>query len=218
MKINLLLVTTLLIMILPQCEPVKESLELPILGRDQIVEKEVDGEIVYDTIQHRIADFGFLDQDSTLITNETFAGQVYVADFFFTSCPTICPVMKREMLRVYEAFENEPELAILSHTIDPKHDDVKTLRAFAENLGIKSDKWHFVTGDKDDIFELAETSYYIVANEDLAAPGGIVHSGAFLLIDKKGRIRGVYDGTIPEQVDLLMKDINKLIKKNDAPK
>ncbi|MEP0368546.1 MAG: SCO family protein [Cyclobacteriaceae bacterium] len=209
-----LLVAIALIM---SCSPVKTQFELPVLGRSEIVEKEVDGKTVYDTIPHTIANFEFVDQDSTIVTNATFEGQVYVADFFFTSCPTICPVMKKQMLRVYEEFENEPEVSILSHTIDPTHDTVALLNNFAKNLGVKSDKWHFVTGDKDKIYEIGETSYMVVANEDEDAPGGYIHSGAFLLIDTQRRIRGVYDGTVPEQVDLLMSDIKKLIKKNDKP-
>ncbi|MEO9475010.1 MAG: SCO family protein [Cyclobacteriaceae bacterium] len=210
----ILLVAIALIM---SCSPVKNQFELPVLGRSEIVEKEVDGKTVYDTIPHTIANFEFVDQDSTFITNATFDGQVYVADFFFTSCPTICPVMKKQMLRIYEEFENEPEVSILSHTIDPTHDTVALLHNFAKNLGVKSDKWHFVTGDKDKIYEIGETSYMVVANEDEDAPGGYIHSGAFLLIDKQRRIRGVYDGTVPEQVDLLISDIKKLIKKNDKP-
>ena len=212
-----ILTVVAIIALIMGCSPVKNQFELPILGRSEIVEKEVDGKTVYDTIPHTIANFEFVDQDSTIVTNATFEGQVYVADFFFTSCPTICPVMKKQMLRVYEEFEDEPEVGILSHSIDPTHDTVALLHNFAKNLGVKSDKWHFVTGDKDKIYEIGETSYMVVANEDEDAPGGYIHSGAFLLIDKQRRIRGVYDGTVPEQVDLLISDIKKLIKKNDKP-
>ncbi len=189
--------------------------ELPILGNKKFVDKEVNGEVVKDTIYHTIRDFAFVDQDSNLVTNETFSDQIYVADFFFTSCPTICPLMKQQMLRVYEAYENESEVAILSHTIDPKHDTVAVLKDFAEKLGVKTEKWHFVTGNKDSIYDIGETSYLVVANEDENAPGGYIHSGAFLLVDKQRRIRGVYDGTIPEQVDILINDIGRLIKKNE---
>ncbi|WP_258103765.1 SCO family protein [Marinoscillum sp. MHG1-6] len=193
----------------------KKNFELPVLGRPEIIEKEVNGKIVKDTVEHTISDFSFVDQNGDTITNETFQNQVYIADFFFTSCPTICPIMKREMLRVYEAYENNPEVAILSHTIDPKHDSVAVLKAFAEQLGVKAEKWHFVTGNQDSIYTIGETSYMVVANDDPNAPGGYIHSGAFLLVDKKRRIRGVYDGTVPEQVDLLIADIKKLTKKND---
>ncbi len=205
----LLLWTTLIV---TGCNPVKSSYELPILGRKEFVEKEVNGQTVTDTLYHTIAPFEFLDQDSTIITNATFNNQVYVADFFFTSCPTICPVMKQQMLRVYQAYENDPEVAIISHTIDPTHDTVALLKDFAQKLGVSSSKWHFVTGDKDEIYDLGEQSYMVVANEDEEAPGGYIHSGAFLLIDKKGRIRGVYDGTVAEQVDVLINDIKRLTR------
>lgn len=195
------------------CDDVKSSYELPVMGRPTIVERSENGKTVYDTIPHTIADFQFVDQDSNIVTNETFKGQVYVADFFFTSCPTICPVMKQQMLRVYEAYEDNPEVAILSHTIDPEYDTVAVLKDFANKLGVSSDKWHFVTGDKEEIYNIGETSYMVVANEDENAPGGFIHSGAFLLIDKKGRIRGVYDGTVPEQVDILINDIKRLTQK-----
>lgn len=195
------------------CDDVKSSYELPVMGRPTIVERSENGKTVYDTIPHTIADFQFVDQDSNIVTNETFKGQVYVADFFFTSCPTICPVMKQQMLRVYEAFEDNPEVSILSHTIDPEYDTVAVLKDFANKLGVSSDKWHFVTGDKEEIYNIGETSYMVVANEDENAPGGFIHSGAFLLIDKKGRIRGVYDGTVPEQVDILINDIKRLTQK-----
>ena len=194
------------------CTEVKDSFELPVLGRPKIVTREVDGTPVTDTIPHRIDRFAFVDQDSTIITNETLQGKIYVADFFFTSCPTICPVMKQQLLRVYDRYHNNPRFAILSHTIDPEYDTVALLHDYAAALGVESDTWHFVTGDKDAIYDIAETSYMVVANEDKNAPGGYIHSGAFLLVDPKGQIRGVYDGTMPDQVDLLIKDISRLMK------
>ncbi len=195
------------------CNEVKSSYELPIYGQKEYVDREVNGKTVTDTLYHTIAPFEFVDQDSSIITNATFNNQVYVADFFFTSCPTICPVMKQQMLRVYEEYKNDPEVAILSHSIDPTHDTVAVLHDFAEKLGVEASKWHFVTGDKDKIYDIGETSYMVVANEDEEAAGGYIHSGAFLLVDKKGRIRGVYDGTVPEQVDVLINDIKRLTKR-----
>ncbi len=192
------------------CGKVNSTYELPILGRSEIVETETESGTTYNTVYHTIADFAFVDQDSNMVTNETFANQVYVADFFFTSCPTICPVMKQQMLRVYEAYKDNPNVGILSHSIDPEYDTVALLHEFAERLGVRSDKWHFVTGEKEDIYEIGEKSYMVVANEDESAPGGFIHSGAFLLVDQKRRIRGVYDGTVPEQVDILINDIKRL--------
>ncbi|MEO9802297.1 MAG: SCO family protein [Reichenbachiella sp.] len=186
--------------------------ELPVMGRKKIVEKEVEGRMVIDTLDHMIADFAFYNQDSVLITNDTFKGQIYVSDFFFTSCPTICPKMKKQMLRIYEKFEDNQHVAILSHSIDPKHDNVQVLHEYAQALGVKSSKWHFVTGDEDAIYNLGEKSYMVTAGEDSEAPGGYIHSGAFLLVDDQRRIRGVYDGTIEEQVDILLSDINVLLQ------
>lgn len=194
------------------CTEVKNSFELPVLGRPKIVAKEINGTSVKDTIPHRIDSFAFLNQDSIWVTNETFKNKVYVADFFFTSCPTICPIMKQQMLRVYDQYKENPAVAILSHTIDPEYDTVGLLHEYANRLGVSSQTWHFVTGDKETIYDLAETSYMVVANEDEEAPGGFIHSGAFLLVDSKGQIRGVYDGTLEEQVDLLIKDIDRLLK------
>jgi protein SCO1 len=178
----------------------KES--LPIFG-----EREVNGT---DTIYHTIAPFQFVDQDSAVITNEVFKDKVYVADFFFTSCRTICPIMKTQMLRVYEATKEMPDVLIVSHSIDPEYDTVALLHDFAKRLGVESKRWHFVTGVKDSIYKIAQTSYFATAMEDKAEPDGFIHSGAFLLIDKKGRIRGKYDGTKEEDVNRLIVDIKKL--------
>lgn len=177
---------------------------LPVFG-----EKEVTAT---DTIYHTIGDFRLVNQDSSVITNETLRGKIYVADFFFTSCRTICPIMKTQMFRVYESIENDPEVLLVSHTIDPEYDTVALLRDYAERLGVKSRKWHFLTGQKDSIYYLAQTSYFATAMEDEAQPDGFIHSGAFLLIDKKGRIRGKYDGTNEEEVNKLLKDIEILKK------
>src|SRR6188768_1513042 len=164
----------------------KKEVPLPIFG-----EREVQGT---DTIYHTIDAFRFVDQDSAEVTNATFKNKIYVADFFFTSCRTICPIMKTQMLRVYDSIENDNDVLLLSHSIDPEYDTVGLLHDFAERLGVKSDKWHFVTGVKDSIYKIAQTSYFATALEDRSEPDGFIHSGAFLLIDGQRRIRGKYDG------------------------
>lgn len=176
--------------------------QLPILGS-----REWNGK---DTTYHTIAQFQFVDQDSSLVNNATFKDKIYVADFFFTSCRTICPIMKTQMLRIYEATQNMPDVLILSHSIDPEYDTVALLHDFADRLGVESKRWHFVTGVKDSIFKIAQTSYFTTAMEDKTEPDGYIHSGAFLLIDKKGRIRGKYDGTKEEDVNRLIGDIKRL--------
>ena len=118
--------------------------------------------------------------------------------------------MKAQMLRVYEATRDMPDVLILSHTIDPEYDTVQLLHDFAKRLGVESNRWHFVTGAKDSIYKIAQTSYFASAMEDKSVPDGFIHSGAFLLIDKQRRIRGKYDGTVEEDVNRLIADIKKL--------
>ena len=186
--------------------------KLPVFGERDIVIHEIDGKKVVDTLYHSISDFSFVDQDSALVTQETFKNKIYVTDFFFTSCRTICPIMKTQMLRVYDTLKNNPDVLILSHTIDPEFDTVALLHDFAQRLGVSSDKWHFVTGVKDSIYNLAQRSYFATAMEDKSEPDGFIHSGAFLLIDKERRIRGKYDGTNENQVNQLIADIAILQK------
>ena len=187
---------------LSACTRVEER--LPILG-----ERAIAGN---DTVYHTIAPFHFTDQDNIGITQESFKDKIYVADFFFTSCRTICPIMKTQMLRVYEATREMPDVLILSHTIDPEYDTVALLHDFARRLGVESKRWHFVTGVKDSIYKIAQTGYFATAMEDKTEPEGFIHSGAFLLIDKQRRIRGKYDGTKEEDVNRLISDIVKLRK------
>lgn len=189
-----------------------KSEKLPILGRSQIKNISSDGGIKADTIYHAIRDFSFTNQDGNTVTQDTFKDKIYVADFFFTTCPTICPIMKTQMLRVYEKYKNNSDVFILSHTIDTKHDSVEVLHEFAERLGVSSNTWHFVTGEQDEIEDLGQKSYMITVREDVDEVGGYLHSGAFLLIDKARRVRGIYDGTKEEKVDFLLKDIDRLIK------
>jgi len=189
---------------------------LPILGRKEIKNVSFEGGIKADTIYHTIRDFSFSNQDGKTITQDTFKDKIYIADFFFTTCPTICPIMKTQMLRVYEKYEDNPEVMILSHTIDPNHDSVEVLHEFADRLGVSSNTWHFVTGDEAEIYDIGQNSYMVTAREDPDEPGGYLHSGAFLLVDKERRIRGIYDGTKEDKVDQLLRDIDKLLKEYEV--
>ncbi|WP_111671977.1 SCO family protein [Algoriphagus litoralis] len=207
MKItNLIVILALLIGI--SCKTESEntsSAELPILGERYVDDNQ-------DTVYHEIADFAFVNQIGDTITDADVEGKIYVADFFFTSCPTICPIMKKEMLRVYEKYQDQPNFKILSHSIDPTHDTQEVLKDYAEKLGVvDASTWNFLTGDQEKIFEIGQTSYLTTAMADQMEPGGFLHSGAFVLVDGKGRIRGVYDGTKSDQVDRLLADIPKLL-------
>jgi len=195
-----LFLVALTLTLFSSCKPKERP--LPIFG-----ERDFNGK---DTVYHTIAPFAFRDQDSTLITNATFKDKIYVADFFFTTCRTICPIMKTQMKRVYDATAKDPDVLILSHTIDPNYDDVDRLHNYARMLEVSSDRWHFVTGVQDSIYKIAQTSYFATAKEEKSEPDGFIHSGAFLLIDKHQRIRGKYDGTREVDVDRLLKDIEKL--------
>lgn len=209
MKIQSVCLAMLAMIVMTACQQAAEK-PLPIFGEREVVVKEVNGQKVADTVYHQIADFKFVDQDSAWVTAETFRDKIYIADFFFTSCRTICPIMKTQMRRVYDSIQSMDDVLILSHTIDPEYDTVALLHDFAERLDVKSAKWHFVTGIKDSIYTLAQTSYFSTAMEDKSEPDGFIHSGAFLLIDKQRHIRGKYDGTKEDDVNRLIADIRKL--------
>lgn len=154
--------------------------------------------------------FSFQNQDGQTVTEAIFTGKVYVTDFFFTTCPSICPVMKRQMHRVYEAYRERSEVLLFSHTIDPEHDTVEVLYNFAAGLGAETGRWQMVTGDQDEIFAMAK-HYMLGAMKNDEVPGGYIHSGSFVLVDRNKRIRGYYNGTKSEEVDALIVDIEKLI-------
>ncbi len=177
---------------------------LPILGNRDV---SASG----DTIYPQVPDFQFIDQDSQVVNNATFAGKAYVVDFFFVHCPTICPKVKANGLRVYEKFKNDDRLLMLSHSIDTKNDTVAALRHHAQKLGIDSKKWHLVTGDHDAIYAIAD-DYFSVAKEDPTSPGGFDHSGRLILVDKNRHVRAFCDGTDAEDVDRFMKDISVLLE------
>ena len=184
------------------CRPEAGCTKLPILGN-----RDIQGQ---DTIYPTIPDFSFVDQDSQLVTNTTFSDRHYVVDFFFISCPTICPTVKKQMLRVYQHFDQRPELAFLSHTIDVRHDTIPRLKAYADGLGVDGQRWHFVTGVEDSIYSIAG-SYFSVAQKDPNSPGGFDHSGRLILVDRHRHVRSFCDGTDPESVDQFIRDIECLL-------
>ena len=161
-------------------------------------------------VPHTISDFEFMDQDSNIINNATFNDKIYVVDFFFTHCPTICPKVKQQMLRIYEKYENDDRVVLLSHTIDTPRDTVPRLKVYANRLEVKTDKWHFVTGDKDKIYEMAK-EYFITAREDEDAPGGYDHSGSLIVVDKNRHVRTFCNGLNEEEVSRMMNDMDKLL-------
>ncbi|MEM6700563.1 MAG: SCO family protein [Bacteroidota bacterium] len=186
------------------CEPNEPEVEqkLPILGN-----RDISGT---DTIYHQIPDFTFVNQDSQIVTNETFANRMYIADFFFTSCPTICPKVKKQMLRLYENYENQDSLLFVSFTVDPKRDTVGKLHQYAGNLDVSTERWHFLTGEKDELYGIAD-DHFSVAKEDPNVPGGFDHSGRLILVDENRYVRAFCDGTDAASVDRFMLDIEKML-------
>lgn len=186
--------------------------KLPIYGlRDTKTVTNSDGSTTVDTVYQTIPKFKFLNQDSSYITNDKFKGKVYVADFFFTSCTTICPIMHRNMKTIFDKFKDNPDVMFLSHTIDFKYDTPSVLKKYAEKLGVDGSKWQFVYGSKDSVYKIAEKSYLVSVQVDSADKQMYVHQGYLVLIDKDRRIRGAYDGTDAGQVAQLTKDIPLLL-------
>jgi len=189
-----------------------ESKKLPYYGEQEVIKKVVDGKEVEQTIYPVIPNFSFINEDGEVVTEKDFKNKVYVADFFFVTCPTICPVMKKNMLTVYNEYKDNPEVKILSHTIDPEHDTPEVLKKYAMDLGVSGKMWQFVTGDKEKIYDIGQKHYMVSALEDSSQAGGYIHSGAFVLIDKDRHIRGMYDGTTEEGTAKLIQDLAVLLK------
>jgi len=146
------------------------------------------------------------------MTAADFKDDIYVADFFFTSCPSICPITEPLMLKVQNKFKDVKDFKLISFSIDPRHDSVPVLKEYATRLGADTKQWSFVFGDEDQIYNLAQKGFLASAQKDSSAPGGYMHSGAFILVDKDKRIRGIYDGVDSVAVNKLIKDIPVLFK------
>lgn len=168
----------------------EEDQKLPLLGTPQTV--EINGKPIQQ--YPIIPDFSFINQNGDTVKRSDLKGKIYVTDFFFTTCPTICPVMKRNLLKVYQA----TDVQLLSHSIDPEHDTPAVLKRYATDLGIQDTRWQFVTGDRKKIYEIGEKHYLITAQQDSTQPGGYIHSGHFVLVDPAGHVRGMFDGTSEE--------------------
>ena len=189
--------------------------KLPIFGEKEVVEHMVDGKMKVDTIYQTIPSFSFINQDGGQITDKDFNHTIYIADFFFTSCSTICPMMDQNMLLLYKEYKGNSRVKFLSHTIDPRHDTPAVLKQYAHSLGVDGSQWQFVCGSQDAIYQIAK-SYLVAAYDDQSDPQGRVHQGWFVLIDPDKRIRGAYDGTNKEEVMKLKRDVKKLLAEYDG--
>ena len=186
--------------------------KLPILGTREPVEKTVNGQLVVDTIYQTIPDFNFLNQDSVSVTNKDFDGKIYVADFFFTSCPSICPIMHRNLLKIYDEFKDNKDVKLVSHTIDFKYDTPSKLKRYADKLGVAGTQWEFLNGPQEQVYQIAEKNYLVAVGVDKDSPGGYIHQGWMILVDKEKRLRGAYDGTDEKQMAQLSEDMKTLLE------
>lgn len=203
----------MVLVVITSCGEEQKVRVLPLIGQFDIEYKIVDGVEVPDTIYPKIPSFSYMNQDSTLVTSESMKGKIWVADFFFSTCPTICPIMTTQMKRLQAMTKDlESDLQFISFSINPTYDQPTILRRYIKHHGIEANNWQFLTGDEAETHELGVKSFLVHVASDEAAEGGYAHSPAFTLVDKEGIVRGVYVGTDTKDVNRLEKDLRKLLK------
>ncbi|GAA4233752.1 SCO family protein [Postechiella marina] len=183
---------------------------LPVYQPAMVSTELVDSTIQYKKKYHKIADFSLTNQNGKTVTQNDYKDKIYVADFFFTTCQTICPIMTNHMAEIQKEILNDDEVMLLSHSVTPKIDSVEQLKRYAIKKGVNDEKWNLVTGDKKEIYALARKSYLAVKDNGDGGPFDMVHTENFMLIDKKRQIRGFYDGTNANDIDKLLADIEIL--------
>ena len=188
----------------------KPSKTLPVYNPADVNPELVDSTIQYIAREHKIADFSFVNQNGKVITQKDYEGKIYIADFFFTTCGTICPIMTTNMIDIQKAFLNNPKVMLLSHTVTPEIDSVSVLKKYAAEKGVVDSKWNLVTGDKKEIYSMARKSYLAVKLGKPSELYDMVHTENFVLVDSQKRVRGFYDGTKKEEMQRLIEDINWL--------
>jgi protein SCO1 len=186
-------------------------LSLPFYGEREVIRTVVDGKEKTDTVYHQIPDFSFFNQEGRNVSLADFEGKIIITDFFFTTCPGICPKMTANMLHVQQKTKDFEDVVLLSHTVNPEHDTVEVLAEYAKETHANNKRWHFLTGEKEEIYRHALYGYLLNASEDVLAPGGFLHSELIVLVDKNRRIRGYYDGTNLNEVKNLI-DAIKVLK------
>ncbi|MEM0933102.1 MAG: SCO family protein [Bacteroidota bacterium] len=184
--------------------------KLPIYQPSMVSQELVDSTLHYKKKYHTIANFELINQNGVTITQKDYTDKIYVADFFFTTCPSICPIMTKNMAYIQNSILNDPDVLLLSHSVTPRIDSVEQLKKYALEKGVVDDKWNLVTGDKRQIYELARKSYLAVKTDGDGGPYDMIHTENFILVDKERRIRGFYDGTNSEDMEKLLGDLKIL--------
>lgn len=190
----------------------KPRVVLPIFQPAQVNEELVDSTIQHVKKYHTIADFSLINQNGKTVTQDTYNNKIYIADFFFTTCQTICPIMTDHMIILQNKLKLDKDVMLLSHTVTPEIDSVAQLKKYALNKGVLDSKWNLVTGDKKEIYQLARKSYLAVKSNGDGGEYDMIHTENFILVDQKKRIRGYYDGTLEEDIESLLNDIDILKK------
>ena len=183
---------------------------LPVYSPAMVNAELVPQEIQHIRKYHTIADFSLTNQNGRTITQKEYEGKIYVADFFFTTCPSICPIMTKNMADLQKELENDEDVLLLSHSVTPEIDSVAQLKKYALEKGVDDAKWNLVTGDKKQIYDLARKSYLAVKTDGDGGPFDMIHTENFILVDKEKRIRGFYDGTKQEDMEQLIIDLQVL--------
>ena len=191
-------------------QALKPEKRLPVYQPSMVNPELVDSTLVYVKKYHSIADFKLINQNGDTISQADYADKIYIADFFFTTCPTICPVMTANMADIQQIIKGDDEVMLLSHSVTPEIDSVPQLKRYALEKGVIDAKWNLVTGDKKQIYELARKSYLAVLTDGDGGPYDMIHTENFILVDKERRIRGFYDGTSSEEVAQLLEDLKVL--------
>lgn len=188
----------------------KPKPKLPVYQPSMVNPELVDSSLQYIRKYHTISPFSLVNQNGDTITGKDYEGHIYIADFFFTTCPSICPIMTDHMREIQKATESTPEILLLSHSVTPDIDSVPQLKKYAIEKGVDDRRWNLVTGDKKQIYELARKSYLAVKTDGDGGPYDMIHTENFILVDKQKRIRGFYDGTDKESVSKLLQDLEIL--------
>lgn len=190
----------------------KPEKRLPVFNPVDVNPRLVDQSLLHINSNHKIGDFSLINQNGKVITQEDYKDKIYVSDFFFTTCQTICPIMTYNMAKIQKEFSEDDSVMLLSHSVTPEIDSVAVLRDYADRKGVVDAKWNVTTGDKKHIYELARKSYFAVVDEGDGGDQDFIHTENFILVDKKRQIRGYYDGTQDEEMDRLITDIKTLQK------